>query len=87
MRIKLVQSGYETFTGGLGNVDFVDGLSVGSVSKESAAGIAAILQTEVVTEDTLVDVALDDTTDPTTNQEDNTGDFRADVNPAPVEEV
>lgn len=50
MKLKITQAGYQTFNGMLGDVTFVEGVSVADVSKESAAGITAIYQAEFIEE-------------------------------------
>lgn len=50
MKIRLVQAGYTTFTGELGHINFVDGVSVDSVNTDFARSLSGIVQTEVVEE-------------------------------------
>jgi hypothetical protein len=42
MKIRIVQTGYETFTGLLGDVKFENGLSASDVSEQQAAYIGAM---------------------------------------------
>lgn len=42
MKIRIVQSGYETFTGLLGDVKFEGGVSVREVSEQQAAYVGAM---------------------------------------------
>jgi hypothetical protein len=48
MKIKIVQEGYESFTGNLGDIQFAGGFSVTNVDADTAAGIAAIYEVELV---------------------------------------
>ncbi|UUZ75520.1 hypothetical protein LP414_27780 [Polaromonas sp. P1(28)-13] len=49
MKIKLIQAGYENFTGLFGNIHFAEGVSE-DVTSEIAATFGATLQCEVVSE-------------------------------------
>jgi len=46
MKLKLTQPGYENFTGLMGAVDFVNGVSSQYVSEQQAAGILNIIRGE-----------------------------------------
>ncbi len=46
MKIRIIQSGYETFTGLLGDVKFDNGVSVGQASEQQVAYVAAMFITE-----------------------------------------
>lgn len=46
MKIRIVQSGYETFTGLLGDVSFQDGVSKKDVSDQQAAYVGAMFTCE-----------------------------------------
>lgn len=48
MKIRIVQTGYETFTGLLGDVKFEDGLSVIDVSNEQFAYVRSMFIVEEV---------------------------------------
>lgn len=48
MQLKLTQSGYENFTGVMGSIDFVDGVSSQDVSAHQAGGILNVIQGELV---------------------------------------
>ncbi|MDY7537608.1 hypothetical protein RGU72_04985 [Undibacterium sp. 5I1] len=85
MKIKLIQAGYEAFSGPLGDVVFDNGTSVTDVSEQSAGGIASIYQVERIGEPGGVDVGVDDVTDATVNVESDSGDFNAATNEAPQE--
>ena len=47
MHLKLTQPGYEGFTGAMGAIDFVDGVSVYSVSPQQADGILIVVAGEL----------------------------------------
>lgn len=51
MKIKITQPGSESYTGFLGDVQFFGGVSVGDISEQSAAGIAAIYAIERIGDD------------------------------------
>lgn len=51
MKIRIVQAGYETFTGLLGDVKFEDGVSVKDVSAEQFAYIRSMFVVEEVAEE------------------------------------
>lgn len=57
MQIKITQEGFESFTGAIGNVEFVDGTSVGHVSKLEAGTIGGLYTIEVVDADAVMEVA------------------------------
>ena len=42
MKIRIVQTGYETFTGLLGDVKFEDGVSIADVSEQQAAYVGSM---------------------------------------------
>lgn len=46
MKIKIVEPGNESFTGHLGNIQFIGGVSTTGVSEAAIAGIAAIYRIE-----------------------------------------
>ena len=46
MKLRLIQAGYETFTGQMGAVFFEDGLSTGDVSEMDAVRMSAVFQCE-----------------------------------------
>lgn len=46
MKIKIVQPGWEGFTGNFGSIDFKDGVSVNDVSDMEAARIGAVVRVE-----------------------------------------
>lgn len=48
MKIRIVQSGYETFNGLLGDVRFVDGESVHEVTAQQASYVSAMFTCEMV---------------------------------------
>lgn len=48
MKLKIVQAGYTTFTGELGHIDFVDGVSVADVHPDFARSLGTIVQVEEV---------------------------------------
>jgi len=48
MKIKITQSGWAGYTGLLGMVDFLDGVSVDEVSRADAAQLGGIVSIEVV---------------------------------------
>jgi hypothetical protein len=45
-KLQLVQSGYTSFTGRLGTIEFSAGVSVSDVDPSTAAGLAALFQIE-----------------------------------------
>ena len=50
MKIRIVQQGYQTFTGLLGDVKFENGESTTSVSPQQAAYVAAMFVSETIDE-------------------------------------
>lgn len=48
MKIKIVQPGWETFTGNFGSIEFSDGMSVGEVSSVEASRVAAVVRVETL---------------------------------------
>lgn len=46
MRVRITQPGWETYTGQMGVVDFVDGLSVGDVDRMNALRFSAVMSCE-----------------------------------------
>lgn len=50
MKIRIVQQGYRTFTGMLGDVKFENGESTTSVSPQQAAYVAAMFVSETIDE-------------------------------------
>jgi hypothetical protein len=50
MYLKLTQAGYETFNGTFGSIDFLDGVSVFSVSAQQAAGVSLVICCEEITD-------------------------------------
>jgi len=47
MKIRIIQVGFETFTGLLGDVHFQDGVSVADVSEQQAAYVRAMFVTAI----------------------------------------
>jgi hypothetical protein len=85
MKIKLVQPGYENFTGHMGQVNFTNGISDVDLSVEQQATIAAIYQIDEW--NGTADVGPLSVTNDQVNVEDTTGDFNAATAPAPSEPV
>lgn len=54
MHLKLTQPGYEGFTGAMGAIDFVDGVSVYSVSPQQADGILIVVAGELFDKNAVV---------------------------------
>jgi len=50
MKLKIVQAGYENFTGEMGHIEFKDGVSVLDVHPDFARAIGTIVQVEQVVE-------------------------------------
>lgn len=46
MKIKIVQPGWEGFTGNFGSIDFANGVSVSDVSESEAARVGAVVRVE-----------------------------------------
>jgi hypothetical protein len=64
MKIRIVQAGYETFNGLLGDVKFENGLSIKDVSGEQAAYVRSIFTTEEVSDEQSDESAQSDSVDP-----------------------
>lgn len=47
MRIRLIEPGFERYTGNIGDVNFVDGLSERGISQNQADRIAAVMRVKV----------------------------------------
>lgn len=50
MKLKITQAGYENFTGEMGHIDFVDGVSVHDVNGDFAKSLGGVIQVEAVVE-------------------------------------
>lgn len=48
MRIRIVQPGWEAFTGNFGSIEFSDGVSVTEVSNIEASRVAAVVRVETL---------------------------------------
>jgi hypothetical protein len=51
-RIRLVQAGYQNFTGEMGHIQFRDGVSVHTLNPDFVRSLAAIVQLEEMPSDT-----------------------------------
>lgn len=84
MKIRLVQAGYEAYTGQVGLVAFTSGLSDEEVSAQTAAGVAAVVQ--ITIEEGGQNDGIMDVTNPAVDVSDTEGDYDAAEAPAPTAE-
>lgn len=48
MKVRIVQAGYQNFTGEMGHIDFVDGESVNDLNPDFVRSLGGIVQIEEV---------------------------------------
>jgi hypothetical protein len=51
MKLRITQTGYQNFTGEMGHIEFVDGVSVDDVHGDFARSLSGVVQTEEVFSD------------------------------------
>jgi hypothetical protein len=48
MKVRITQAGYQNFTGEMGHIDFVDGVSVSDLNPDFVRSLSGIVQVEEV---------------------------------------